>query len=232
MPDGGERIAMGSPWPHAFGTADRHHVLAPSSSGSPILAPAPEPLRIEVSILGSFALRVGGERQEALSLGTKRLLAFLALRDRTVARTAIAGTMWTDTPEPRALMNLRSALSRLEAPARQAVVVNSAGLGLADNVAIDFRDSLALAQRLLQPDVVPRDADLSPAAVSALGVELLPDWYDNWVVTDAEEWRQLRIHALEAQVRQLAGIGRLAGAARAARAAIRADPLRGAPRPA
>jgi DNA-binding SARP family transcriptional activator len=55
---------------------------------------------------------------------------------------------------------------------------------------------------------------------------LLPDWYDDWVVAEAEEWRQLRMNALEAQARILTQRGRLPEAAVAARAAIKVEPLR------
>jgi DNA-binding SARP family transcriptional activator len=55
---------------------------------------------------------------------------------------------------------------------------------------------------------------------------LLPDWDDDWVLLEAEDWRQLRLHALEAAAGRLAAAGRCGEAAGAAGAAVRADPLR------
>ena len=49
------------------------------------------------------------------------------------------------------------------------------------------------------------------------------------MVAEAEDWRQLRLSGLEAQARLLAAGGRPAGAAGAARAAMRAEPLRETP---
>jgi DNA-binding SARP family transcriptional activator len=194
-------------------------------STRPARAP-PDPLVIEVSVLGTFGLRIGGKALSPLSVGSQRLVVFLALHDRVVARMAMAGTMWPDATDEKAGDSLRSALSRLDAPTREAVLVASAGLRLAKTVSVDLRRSQALAQRLLDPDAAQRDADVSPAAVAALSVGLLPDWYDDWVVTEAEDWRQLRMNALEAQAGMLTDGGRLAGAAGAARAAMKVEPLR------
>jgi DNA-binding SARP family transcriptional activator len=83
-----------------------------------------------------------------------------------------------------------------------------------------------LAARLLQPDTVARSSDLTPESVAILSSELLPDWYDDWVIAEAEEWRQVRMNALEALASALTERGRLAEAAAAARAAMKVEPLR------
>jgi len=181
---------------------------------------------IEISLLGAFGVQAGGEPIEGLSAGSQRLLAYLALHDRVVTRVAMAGTMWPEASDHRAGVSLRSALSRMDGRARDAIVVTSAGLRLATSVTVDLRDAQAVAQRLLQPEGTSRESDLSSAAVSALSAELLPDWYDDWVLAETDDWRQLRLHALEAQARSLTASGHLARAAVAARAAVRVEPLR------
>ncbi len=181
---------------------------------------------MEMALLGTFALRVGRTRVDRLPVGSQRLLVFLALHDRAVDRVAIAGTMWPEVTDERAAASLRSALSRLGPATHKAIVVESAGLNLAGCVAVDYRDAEALAKRLLRSEVSPTDADLSPAALAALSGELLPDWYEDWVLTAAEDWRQLRVNALEAMARLLTAGGRLPGAAGAARAAMKVEPLR------
>ena len=62
--------------------------------------------------------------------------------------------------------------------------------------------------------------------MSALSDDLLPGWYEDWAVIAAEDWRQLRLHALEAIAGRLTAAGRLAEAGSAALAAVRAEPLR------
>lgn len=197
--------------------------------GRPVGSDATGPpvgLRIRISVLGTLSVLVGGRPLTKLSLGSQRLVAYLALHDRTMSRASVAATMWPQAPDQRAGASLRSALSRMDPLIRQAIVASSTGLRLADTVAVDLRESQALARRLLQQGARPTDADVSWAAVAALSVELLPDWYDDWVVGESEGWRQMRVHALEELVRRLNAAGRLAEAAAAARAAIRVEPLR------
>jgi DNA-binding SARP family transcriptional activator/DNA-binding HxlR family transcriptional regulator len=181
---------------------------------------------IEISLLGAFNLNVGGKAISGLSVGSQRLLVFLALHDRAVTRIAVAGTMWPDATDERAGISLRSALSRLDPLTRETILIASAGLELAETVAVDLRDAQALARRLLHPGEPLLSTDLSSDAIAVLSQELLPDWYDDWVVAEAEDWRQLRMTALEALAQFLIEKGRLAEAASAARAAMKVEPLR------
>lgn len=64
------------------------------------------------------------------------------------------------------------------------------------------------------------------APESALGGELLPGWYDDWVLLERERLRQLRLHALEMLADKLACAGRYGEAVQAACAAVRTEPLR------
>jgi DNA-binding SARP family transcriptional activator len=70
------------------------------------------------------------------------------------------------------------------------------------------------------------EEDLDPESVAVLSIDVLPDWYDDWVVVEAEEWRQLRLHALEALADRLLAEGRYGDAIGAALAAVRSEPLR------
>jgi DNA-binding HxlR family transcriptional regulator/DNA-binding SARP family transcriptional activator len=199
--------------------ASAHSERTSAASGQP-------PLEIKIQLLGTFAVRVGEQLLDPLSTGSQRLLAFLALQDRAVARVAMAGAMWPDATDRGAGISLRSALSRLDAPTRAAILAASAGLSLEGAVIVDLREAQALAHRLLRPERTTAQGDLSAQALNSLSAELLPDWYDNWAVSAAEDWRQLRVSALEAQSRILLEQGRLADAAAAARAAMKVDYLR------
>jgi DNA-binding SARP family transcriptional activator/DNA-binding HxlR family transcriptional regulator len=186
---------------------------------------ASPPARVEIVLLDGFAVTVDGTEVPPLPVGAQRLLAFLALRDRAISRVAMAGTMWPEVDDERAGISLRSALSRLDPATHDAIVSASAGLSLATAVVVDFREAQALAHRLLGPGA-PADRDLGPLATEALSAELLPGWYDDWVATEAEDWRQLRVSALEAQAGALLSAGRFADSANAARAAMKVEPLR------
>jgi DNA-binding SARP family transcriptional activator len=178
-----------------------------------------------VAMLGGFNLS-WGRTVLRVPRASQRLLAFLALHGRTVKRAAVAGTLWPDASEGHAYSNLRSALSRIESTARKALATSKLELGLAEGVTVDIRHAQTLAHRLIDAATKPNQAELGAAAVAALSADLLPDWYDDWVLIEAEEWRQLRLHALEALAGRLTAVGRWGEAAGAAGAAVRAEPLR------
>ena len=180
---------------------------------------------LRVSVLGSFHLSINGEPLHDLPPGSQRLLAFLALRDRAVTRTAAAGTLWPEASDLHAHSSLRSALSRLTAVERTIVRATSQEVSLVEGIYVDIREARSLAHRVLGTSEVGED-DLSSEAISALSVDLLPDWYDDWAIAEAEEWRQLRLHALDSLAERLTSAGRYGDATSAALAAVRAEPLR------
>jgi DNA-binding SARP family transcriptional activator/DNA-binding HxlR family transcriptional regulator len=205
--------------------AGEANVVAPREA-MPVASIATQPVQIEIVVLDGFAVMVDGLEVPPLPVGTQRLLAFLALHDRAITRVAMAGTMWPDVDDERAGISLRSALSRLDPATHQTIVSASAGLSLATTVVVDFREAQALARRLLNSVSPTLEGDLDPPATAALSAELLPGWYDNWVAAEAEDWRQLRAGALEAQAGSLLAAGRFADSANAARAAMKVEPLR------
>jgi SARP family transcriptional regulator, regulator of embCAB operon len=183
-----------------------------------------------ISLLGGFQLETEEQPVLILPEGAQRLLAFLALKGRLIQRRSVAGTLWPVATEVHASSSLRSALARLRGHARTSVAVTARDLGLSDDVTVDLWDARALAHRLLTPTETPSSADPGPEAIPALSTELLPDWYDEWALVEAEDWRQLRLHALEVLADRLAARGEYGDAAAAALAAVRAEPLRESPR--
>jgi DNA-binding SARP family transcriptional activator len=180
---------------------------------------------ILLAVLGGFGLFWAGRVVE-VPTASERLLAFLALHGRVAKRAAIAGILWPDVSESHAYSNLRSAITRLRGTPRRVVAASKLQLGLAEGVAVDLHHARALARRLLDPAVVLDGSELGMHAIVALSHDLLPDWYDDWAITEAEDWRQLRLHALEALAGRLIAVGRWGEAAGAAGAAVRAEPLR------
>jgi SARP family transcriptional regulator, regulator of embCAB operon len=115
---------------------------------------------------------------------------------------------------------LRSALAR-RGEAAHAVEDRAGDVAPAGGVSVDFSDAQQTAHRLLDPS--PRAAaDAAAAAIAPASAELLPGWLEDWVLAEAERWRQLRLHALEAAAGVLAAAGRFDEAA----AVVAADPLR------
>jgi DNA-binding SARP family transcriptional activator len=181
---------------------------------------------LKISVLGGFQFRISGrDVMPALTGGTQRLLAFLALHQGPVVRSAAAGMLWPEATDDRAYASLRSAISRLTLIARDTIVVSYQDVRLAEHVTVDIRAARALAQRLLKAGK-PREGDLRSEAIGTLSADLLPDWYDDWAVIEAEDWRQLRLHALDALTERLIAGGSYADATSAAHAAVKAEPLR------
>ncbi|WP_067183590.1 AfsR/SARP family transcriptional regulator [Microtetraspora niveoalba] len=180
---------------------------------------------LRITLLGGFRLLAGGD-QVAVSGGAERLLSFIALCGRSVPRALMAGTLWPDAPDRRAHASLRSALARLDGVGRRILDIGATDVRLSPAARVDIDEARALARRILDRATPTGERDLSPSAVGTLSADLLPGWYDDWVIPEAEEWHRLRVHALEALVEDFVAAGRFAEAVSAACLAVRAEPLR------
>jgi DNA-binding SARP family transcriptional activator len=195
---------------------------AQQSAVAPAVRVAADPRAIRLVLMRGFSL-VSGDRSITIPLSAQRVLAFVALRDRPTLRLHVAGTLWMDAPERRAMANLRSALWRLRFPGRSIVDRQGDYLSLQQDVHVDVRE-LAARSRAMFDASADRSADgFSDLIASG---ELLPDWYDDWVLIERERLRQLRLHALEQACTYLAAEQRYGEAIEAALAAIADEPLR------
>jgi DNA-binding SARP family transcriptional activator len=175
-----------------------------------------------VALLEGFELRLDGEVVE-LPLGAQRLIAFLALHNRPLQRSYVANSLWLDSNEERASANLRSALWRLHRNSRPVVDARGTQLRLLSDVSVDLHDATGRARRMLE-EAAPTDFD-EPFEIAAMG-DVLPDWYEDWILVERERFRQLRLHALEALCERLTAAGRYAQAIEAGLGAVAGEPLR------
>ena len=171
---------------------------------------------VEVQVLGRFQVRCGGAAVP-VAPAQQRLVAFLALSGRPLARGYVAGTLWPDGSDRRAAANLRSAMWRLGPVGHALLEATPWGLGLTPGVEVDSRTLVRTAREVLSGDL-PR----APLP----GGDLLPGWDEPWVVAERERLRQIRAHALEAQGHRLLAAGDLAGALAAAGQALAVGPTR------
>jgi DNA-binding SARP family transcriptional activator len=176
-------------------------------------------------LLGSFCLLRDNE-EIVLPMSAQRLIALLALRELPLSRTYLAGLLWPDFPTERSLADLRTALWR--ANNAQAPIVTTKGmrLSLHPEVQVDVRVLTALGRGAA--GAAPRSVftELQGMSWFELSLDLLPDWYDDWLVDDREGVRQLRLHALESLTEELSNRGRHSEAILAALTAVRLEPLR------
>jgi DNA-binding SARP family transcriptional activator len=176
-----------------------------------------------LSLLGGFSL-ASGAIELPLSRGSERLIALLAIRPRAPQRSSVAGVFWPDSDERHAQASLRSALARINGPGFTLIEATSSVLRLPNDLEIDFADARGLARRIIEGN--HEESDLKIASITKLSLDLLPDWYDDWVVDEAEDWRQLRLHGLELLSAFFTDSGRHPEAIAAAVTAVKGDPLR------
>lgn len=157
---------------------------------------------------------------------SQRLLAFLALRHRPVRREQAAGTLWPDTDDERSDGNLRSALWRLRKAGADVIESTGRSLTLRTDLNVDLWNARVLVERLVYSAGDDLDEDIPSTWVVMLSADLLPGWYDDWVIPEFERWHQLRLLGLEALARRLATSGRFGLALLSALEATAAEPLR------
>jgi DNA-binding SARP family transcriptional activator len=176
-----------------------------------------------VGVLGGLSLSCDGRRLP-VPPGGRKLLAYLALHPTGVDRRVAAGVLWPDVEDGRAAGNLRSALWRLQQVGCPLVTAEQSWLGLADDVEVDLTLLEAWATRVLGHCPAPGDLGVDPGPIAEL--ELLPGWYDDWVLAVRERLQLRLLHALEALSRLLRRAGRTAAAVEAMHVAVLAEPLR------
>lgn len=156
--------------------------------------------------------------------GSQRLLVLVALRGGRVDRRRVAGSLWPDGTDDRAAGNLRSAMWRLRSAGLDLLRNERGVLTLHERVDVDVHDVAAWADRLVRgthtdEDLVLEGRPLDPE-------DVLPGWYDDWVIFERERLRQRVLHGLEALSNVLRDRGRCAEAVEAAMCAVHLEPLR------
>jgi DNA-binding SARP family transcriptional activator len=159
----------------------------------------------------------------SVNLPAQRLLSFLALQCRPVHRDHVAATLWIDSSDERAAGSLRSALWRLRHSGLDIVDTTGGLLRLDSSVSVDAHRADEWARTLLDPAHVVEQDDID--RVPRLD-DLLPGWYDEWVIVERERLRELLVHALESLCRRLAAGARYGEALEAGFAAVKMEPLR------
>ena len=173
-------------------------------------------------LLGGFEY-VCGDTPVRVPPAAQHVLAFLGVHTGRIPRLLVAAALWPGCEDRRAAANLRSILWRLPVPCRDSIETSGGVIALAPDTACDVWEMTDHAGRLVAADGAVAPDDLS---VGSLLDDLLPAWYEDWVLAERERLTQLRMHALEALCRHLTAAGRFAEAIDAGLAAVAAEPLR------
>ena len=178
--------------------------------------PSPGPT-IKLRLLEGFEITADGETI-ALPPSAQRLVAFLALQHLPVVRSYAAGALWGQHSEQRAAACLRSAIWRANSDSTMIDAARS-NLRLHDGVTVDARNAVDAAHSVL----VGGETQLSAAMLAG---ELLPGWYEDWVLVERERIRQLCLQAMERMADSLLIAGKLDLAIEAALGVVTSEPLR------
>lgn len=180
-----------------------------------------------LQLCGSWNLSMGDHPVSAQPT-EQRLLALLALRG-TQPRTTIAGLLWPDSAEAQARGSLRSAIWRIRKCMPMALSGKRAYLSLNAVVDVDANRLARAAHGLMDSSIKDIETAAGDFRLVARADDLLPGWYDDWVLIERERLYQLRMHALEAHAARLAACHRYADALDAAFTALAAEPYRESP---
>lgn len=167
---------------------------------------------------------IAGSRRYVVPEGSKRVLVFVALHGGRVDRRYLAGALWPDGDDIRASGNLRSALWRLRCAGIEILEADKYVVWLRPDLLVDIRSLSEWAGRVI--DGTATGDDLHIMQWDPEAADLLPGWYDDWVIFERERLRQRLLHALECLSVRLAALGRYAEAVEAALDAVELDPLR------
>lgn len=157
-------------------------------------------------------------------VGMQRLVALLAVRG-PAHRSVVAGTLWPEVPETQALASLRTGIWRVNRIVPGLVRGEGVRLSVARSVSIDSREQEVFATRLLR-DRVDGEPWVADGIAHLRGGELLPGWYEDWVVFERERLNQLRLHAMEIAAAVLTRQRNLNTALELALEAVSVEPLR------
>ncbi|GAA4751815.1 hypothetical protein GCM10023350_41370 [Nocardioides endophyticus] len=179
-----------------------------------------ETRRCRLRLLGRWQLAVDTECVE-LGHREERLIALLGLSGRS-SRLHVAGVLWSESTDARALASLRRAVLQTQERSPGLLQADRLTIGLGPDVDVDV-DEVRRAAAATEGALAEGEAG---ALVRQLvGEELLPDWYEDWVLHEREGLEQLRVKALERIARHALEAGDLALTVDAAHAATDIDPL-------
>jgi SARP family transcriptional regulator, regulator of embCAB operon len=177
---------------------------------------------VAVRVLGHFGVVANGHRHE-LTHSEARLLALMCLRGGDIGREWLAGRLWGDVSTSTAMRRLRSTMSRLHRSVPGVLRRGRDDVGLSDAVRVDLHDARDRAHRLLHADAEPEPGIWSPEPFLD---DVLVDWYDEWIEAERSEFRNLRVHALEAIAAHQLETGRFASSIELCLAVLRTEPFR------
>lgn len=175
---------------------------------------------LKLNLLGSWQLR---QETTVLRVATRqqRLITALAMRGPSL-RSYLVGLLWPEYPEARALESLRVSLHLVSRQVPGLIENTGPVLSLNDRVDVDLHRLRALMRALSQSGL---DGEVASSLHELRDAEVLPGWYEDWVMFEQSRLRQDRLRAFTTIARQALARGNPEVAGAAAEAALDIEPL-------
>ena len=202
------------------GCRDRAVRMPRPGIDGPVRAGAAPGAEVELTLLGTVGLAVGGRDLPVPARKAAVLLARLATeRGRRMGRAALAGFLWPDADDAHARSSLRQALARLRmvlGDASDAVEADGSVVALAPAIGVDV---LALARG--------GEAALATdwSAEFLAGLHLGEPGIDAWIEDERRRWREAGIAVGGAALAARDAAGDARGSVAVALRLLRLDPL-------
>jgi DNA-binding SARP family transcriptional activator len=174
----------------------------------------------ELKLLGYWQLKRDGTPID-VGIRQQRLIAALALLGAR-SRHFLAGRLWPDSSDSQAAGSLRASVFQVTHQLPNLLCYSNDSIFLDPDVKVDFN-----TVRWLIADIENAGPDVGADATDVLrNADLLPGWYDDWVIFEQERLQQQRLDALETLAKHFLLVGDLNRAIDAAHVAASIEPLR------
>ncbi len=151
----------------------------------------------------------------------QRLITALAVNGPR-PRSYLVGLLWPDTPEPNGLESLRVAVHLISRQIPGLLINGGTMLSLSEIVDVDLHRLRAQIQELGRAGV---NGNVAMCLQQLRDSDLLPGWYDDWVLFEQSRLQQDRLHAYHIIARESLARGDFESALEAAEAALDLEPL-------
>ena len=179
----------------------------------------------QLALLGTWHL-LAGDHAVDLHKREQRLVAVLAIEGPR-PRAYVSGMLWPESTEQHAAGNLRAAILKIDRAAPRLLRHDRSGLALHPDVHVDLADLTACIEQIggwTLPRATAEPSDSACLAMLLRG-DLLPGWYDDWVLYERTRLQQARLRALELLTDRLSERGEYAAALVAGSVAVTIEPL-------
>src|ERR1041385_1921618 len=158
---------------------------------------------LQIRLLGQFDVRSDGKRVAISSRSGQSLLAYLALTAGTShRREKLAGLLWPDTSDETSRKNLRQELWRI----RKAISTEQTTAEdylLADELTLTFNPEADYWLDVAQMEKPSHDLQSLSSNLSLYQGELLPGFYEDWILLERERIQTVFESKMEQLIEQL-----------------------------